>query len=294
MRQGYNPEQAGQIINKVHFDYGNLTEFEKKFMRRVFPFYTFMSRNIPLQAETLLTKPGIGLAQMYPAYQRRHQNEYIPDYMAGNVSVGLGETEPGKARFISTFGLPIEEAFSRFNTKNGLPDVGSTIKGFLANTNPLIKGPAERLFDTQFYSGRKLSDLQAPTSARTVGRIFGEENPQLLAQVMANTPFTRLFTSIDRTVDPRKPLWAKLLNLGTGVRVQDVDVDKQRAIEMRDALHDMLDQQPHLTPYTNWYVKPDQMKLMTPQEVENMRLLTTMQRNAREYAERRRLEEARK
>src|ERR1019366_3340371 len=113
--------------------------------------------------------------------QGRNKNEYVPDYMAGNVSIPLGETEPGKSRFISTFGLPIEEAFSRFNTKGGLPDVRSTAMGFMANTNPLIKGPMEALFNRQFYSGRQLSDLQSPTSAKMLGRMFGEENPQMLA-----------------------------------------------------------------------------------------------------------------
>jgi hypothetical protein len=58
----------------------------------------------------------------------------------------------------------------------------------------------------------------------------------LLGQIMATSPMTRFFTSADKLTDPRKAWWQKVLNPLSGVRVTDVDVDKQRAVETRAAL----------------------------------------------------------
>jgi hypothetical protein len=56
--RGLTPERAQQRAAKNHFDYGDLSESERKVLRRVMPFYTFSSRNIPLQIRSLVQKPG--------------------------------------------------------------------------------------------------------------------------------------------------------------------------------------------------------------------------------------------
>jgi uncharacterized membrane protein YgcG len=56
--RGLKPAHAQQRAAKNHFDYGDLSEVERKVLRRVMPFYTFSSRNIPLQIKSLVTRPG--------------------------------------------------------------------------------------------------------------------------------------------------------------------------------------------------------------------------------------------
>jgi hypothetical protein len=56
--RGLKPAHAQQRAAKNHFDYGDLSETERKVLRRVMPFYTFSSRNIPLQIKSLVTHPG--------------------------------------------------------------------------------------------------------------------------------------------------------------------------------------------------------------------------------------------
>ena len=70
-----------------------------------------------------------------------------------------------------------------------------TALDFMGQLNPAIKAPMEQLFDTQFHTQRRLSDLQAPQTASAIGRLFGEENPQLLSQILVNTPATRFITA---------------------------------------------------------------------------------------------------
>jgi len=61
------------------------------------------------------------------------------------------------------------------------------------------------------------------------------------------------------------------------------EMEKQRAIDTRNALEEILRGQPHLSKYTSFYVKPEQAENLTPEEIELMRMYSTLQGNAREY-----------
>jgi hypothetical protein len=58
LRHGATYQEAAEAVAKLHFDYQHLTDFERQFMRRALPFYTWNARNIPLQAQKLITNPG--------------------------------------------------------------------------------------------------------------------------------------------------------------------------------------------------------------------------------------------
>jgi len=55
---GGDIKEAATHTWKYMFQYDQLTDFEKTTMKRIFPFYTWMRKNIPLQVESLLTNPG--------------------------------------------------------------------------------------------------------------------------------------------------------------------------------------------------------------------------------------------
>src|SRR5215218_1887651 len=50
---------AGKRVGKFNIDYGNPSSFERRTVRRIIPFYSWMRRNVPLQVELLLTRPGL-------------------------------------------------------------------------------------------------------------------------------------------------------------------------------------------------------------------------------------------
>lgn len=56
--RGLNPSQASEWVQKHHFDYADVTSFERKVARRIIPFYTFFARNTRLQASKVFTRPG--------------------------------------------------------------------------------------------------------------------------------------------------------------------------------------------------------------------------------------------
>jgi hypothetical protein len=273
IEQGYTPEMAAHLTNKYQFDYANRTQFEKNVMSRAIPFYTFFSRNLPMQLETLATRPGIPLTQMKPFIQDRDNPAYLPDYLASHLSAPMGPGEqPGHQQFLQSMGLPIEEALSPLSFKGGAPDLPRTAMAYMAQLNPLIKAPLETIFDRQLFSGRKLSDLQ---------------DPSMLSEALANSPLTRFATTGRRLLDPRKSALEKGVNLLTGAHITDVDVERQKAIEQRDAMADILTQLPHTRSYTDYYVPQSERGQMTQEELERFREFATLQKQAREFAEQR-------
>ncbi len=54
---GMNIQSAARSVKKYLFDYKDLTHFEKTTMKRIFPFYTWTRKNIPLQLEQLYQQP---------------------------------------------------------------------------------------------------------------------------------------------------------------------------------------------------------------------------------------------
>ena len=47
LRKGWSPEIAAGYTKEVHFDYRDLSNFENNVMRRLFPWYAFVNKNLP-------------------------------------------------------------------------------------------------------------------------------------------------------------------------------------------------------------------------------------------------------
>jgi hypothetical protein len=57
-QQGKSAEEAALLVKKALFDYNDLTDFEKQFLRNSIPFYTWTRKNVPAQLATLLQRPA--------------------------------------------------------------------------------------------------------------------------------------------------------------------------------------------------------------------------------------------
>jgi flagellar biosynthesis chaperone FliJ len=88
-KKGLSSAEALQKVREVLFDYGKLTPFEKTYMKRFFPFYTFMKENLVFQFKNLLEKPGRykNLFRTYKHYTEGMLDvdaKDLPKYMTGN------------------------------------------------------------------------------------------------------------------------------------------------------------------------------------------------------------------
>ena len=56
--RGLTEREAGELANRIHVDYGDLSETERIALRRAFPFYTWTARSIPVTARAYVQRPG--------------------------------------------------------------------------------------------------------------------------------------------------------------------------------------------------------------------------------------------
>jgi hypothetical protein len=291
-RKGISPLQAGREVLGTHFDYGALTPFERNVMKRLVPFYTFTRKNLPLQVENMLTRPGRIAPQLRMAASGNVRDEFVPSHLAGGVAIPTGPESPeGNRQYISQLGLPVEEAFEKMKLDplNPLGSIGGTIMSYAGGLNPAVKGPLEQLTGKQFFSGRDLADLRPPGPIAGISDYLDENHQypgvtSLVSQALSNSPATRFLTTFDKIMDPRKAAWAKALNLTTGVRVSDVNVEKSRAIEARKQLEEILKRNPAISQYTRTYVKPEDKLKLSPQDIERLQVLARMNANAKAAA----------
>lgn len=149
--RGMTANQAIARIKRVHFDYSELSKFDKK-MKALIPFWVFMSRNLPLQMQQILTKP-----KMYTAY-----NSVIRNFKADNQDMLQWQEERNGWVLFNNSDL-----FGSGSNVAILPDLQHVAMvddlqkmdprnplRFLSQMNPLARVPAEFAIDKKFYKNQ--------------------------------------------------------------------------------------------------------------------------------------------
>ncbi len=236
---GFAPDVAAEGVAKYHIDYTNLTQTEKQVMKRLVPWYSFSRRSLPVVLEDLATQPAKVAAATRLTSGAREKGEFAPGYIAEGASMPFPGAAEGSARYLSSFGLPIEdEAFKTLGSAlHG--NIKRTVGGAFGMINPYMKAIPEQAFGQQFYSGRNLADLE-PSTVVSLGGLVPQRTAQTLTQFFANTPAARVISTADRALDTRKWDGTGLLNLGTGVRVSDVNLERTKAAAQREWLQQEL------------------------------------------------------
>jgi hypothetical protein len=265
LRQGFEPSVASAESKLAHFDYSALTPFERSTMRRVIPFYNWMSNNIPFSVKQLAEQPGgkLGVALKASGEAQGRQGGLLPESVQSGLALPLGrDEEAGTQRFLTHTGLPFEDLASYASGTN-----------FLGNLNPMIKAPLELATGRQLMSGRRLSDLyQSPTGS------------PVLNELIANSPVGRVASTFRTGVDERKTIADRALNMLTGAHMTDVNTEQARSIAVRDFLEQALSSNPHFRESTDLNVRPEALAELSPQEIALLRLKATRDQEARQRA----------
>jgi hypothetical protein len=109
LSKGIDPLEASRQTKHFFFDYNALTPFERNIMRRTFPFYTWMRKNIPLELEQMVAQPNkfIGIHKFKTAAgvmagetekERQTQSQWfkelypikVPEPLASGLHLALG------------------------------------------------------------------------------------------------------------------------------------------------------------------------------------------------------------
>jgi hypothetical protein len=114
-----NASESARRTFEFLYDYMDLTNFEKGVPKRLLPFYTWMSRNIPKMVSTLITEPGkIGapMAKIPMVYEHKtkadlaerdiqYPDEIVPPFIKEQGAFPTGVDEKGRVKYYVP-GLP--------------------------------------------------------------------------------------------------------------------------------------------------------------------------------------------
>lgn len=153
---------------RVHFDYSDLTDFEKYIMRNMLLFYTWLRRNSVLQMSGVFSRPGLySAAATMEQYRPKLEGE--PGYLGDLAMLGA----PGLGWW--NVGNPME-ALNRLE-----PSGENMRQTFLGAVNPLVRVPTELAINQNVRTGYDLKrgpgDVQ-PGLAPTVLDALGFDMPR--------------------------------------------------------------------------------------------------------------------
>lgn len=227
-------------VRKSHPDGSDLTGFERKYMRRIIPFYSWSRKAIPLVVESMASHPGRALvfpkAQLEFARQFGVEGESLgnpfpkdqlfANYFMDDVSGPMYQNDDGEYYGINP-GIPTNDILNDY--VGG--DLGETFLGQLA---PAFKVPMELASGTDLGTGAKITDR-----GEYLGRqVPGISHLQSLTGKEALSGFTEDIGSVEKgnreNLDKNS-----LLNmlLGLGVTNQSTPSGiRQGQIDMRNNL----------------------------------------------------------
>jgi hypothetical protein len=200
--RGESIPSAMRRLARVHFNYAEVSAFDEQ-AKRLIPFWTFMSRNLPLQLQEIFSNPAL-----YAAY----------GHVKRNFSGAPEENEPEYWKGLGTWRLPFDFAGqpAYFQPDLGFTRMGQDIENltdtvtmkkplaFMNSINPAFSATADFLYGTDSFTGRKFgpndySKTSGPLGAleQVLGTAVGQTNEA--GQVSDN--FQNFLRSVNPLID---------------------------------------------------------------------------------------------
>jgi hypothetical protein len=282
-KRGVATNEALQRVMSSQVDYSTktLTATERNIMTRLFPFWRYSSKMVPFTIQELLNRPGGAMAQAMRVGGKVGvgEDDFIPEHLRQNIAIplsgALGSRDPERQRFLTGLGLMHEDPLSLYQPAGTFSGtIQNTLQDLLGRANPLLKAPAEMAFRQQLFSGRDLLDLDSNLGriAQNIGNLAGMELgdtppriPLWVDQFASASPASRLLTTLRTLTDPAKGAGAKALNLLTGARLSDTNLEKARSVSINEAVEAILRGKPgvrSLRPHL--YVREEDREKLNP------------------------------
>lgn len=197
--QGWAPVEALAEVNKYLFDYGDLTAFEQKFLRRNMLFYTFTRKNIPLMMNSVVDHPKFLVNYARVTRQTSSGETGRPSWLPDSVHLA---NVRGK-ELVAAFGLPFED-LNKFDPQG--KGLSRPLEVLLNESNPLFKGIVQGATGRDLFRGQPLEG-------------------GLLSRLAKLSPASRAIGTIQSLVEPPRSMnrAAKALQFMTGIAIRTVD-----------------------------------------------------------------------
>jgi hypothetical protein len=259
INRGWSMEDAAKDVFKYHFDYApeGLSAFERNWLKRLFPFYTWTRNNIPLQIEQLMKQPGkyaaLGkLQDTIGGEKGREEMKDLPDWMKQQLNFRIGG-DNGMSMWIQ-LPLPVEDLAKLPTSETGIRDIVSML-------SPVIKTPIELVTNKNLFFGSdivnpELKDYPELQTAKTMeslkllpepikkfinfkiikkkvyegGKPVWKEQAEMDAKklYLLKSAFGRFYSTIEQIGGDKEGIAAKISRVLGGVPVREVDIEQQK------------------------------------------------------------------
>jgi len=268
---------AAQRTKQFLFDYQYLTPFEKTFMRRLIPFYTFTRKNLELQVRSLMTTPGRTAAQikalntlgdvMSGGSLSEEEKNALPDWIQSGIMI-LKSKKGSTVEILGSLGTPMEQPFQALQ-----PNV------LLGSISPLFRVPLEQASGYNFFQGKALSDVtnaaafkSAPQALKDfIGftELKGTKSdgtpfvwyvslrPERMNLVLNLPPTSRVFSAMKQMQAVDVSEQSKILQQFVGVRPFSFDLEREAAKkekELQRKLEDLLNNAGVVAKFSRVYI----------------------------------------
>jgi len=170
LAKGGNASEAFDNIMKFHFDYEDLSDFERNVVKRVVPFYTWTRKNLPLMMEQFARRPEVfnrwmSLKKEIELMSKDDEGGIVPRWMERQGAIRLPFKYDGENMMILPdlpFKAPLEliDPAMAFDKDLGFMERAEIALGSIGTQiTPLIKAPYEwkakqNLWKGYNYDGR--------------------------------------------------------------------------------------------------------------------------------------------
>ena len=192
-------DSADEFVRYVLFDPNDLSQFEKKYIRNMVPFYTFMKKNLVFQMQNIMdnpTKYNKVFKSVEAAWTAQNiDQDEIEAYKKENFWIPIYKKKDGDYVAIKA-NLPVGD-LGEF--------LGDPIRKILASTTPAVRAPFEAVTNTQVYTGLPIEQFQGQKGFRLpfldrkteyIVSQFGLANPASVISSLVN-PFLKKEVAAD-------------------------------------------------------------------------------------------------
>lgn len=282
MRQGYDPQAAARAMKRAHVDYSALTNFEKNYLKNIFPWYSFQSRIFREVLRQLIEQPGGRYGQMIrstEALQNQGGDDaYTPSSIRSQFAFPIpaewgGVTPEGGQSFFTDLDFPGFDQINMIETPGTLAGaVSGTARQLGMQLHPVYRTAAEFMTGQDLFSRRPIGESTSPIDA--IGRaVTGDRSfnaPYVVDKLAEVVPFVGRPLYTARTIlDDRdgSTLGQRLAKAGSNATTGF----KVRTVAPEDAVSDQIAQiEESIDPYTREFKQvyiPKHLEPYVPQEV---------------------------
>lgn len=175
LKKGLDPISAGERVKMHQFDYGDLSDFEKKVMKRVMPFYTYKSKNVPTQLGKLLDNPVHHYRMLDRVPKLIAENQGVdydskPAYLKEQSPIFTGRNDLGMPKYF-TPSLPQGDIYTSPLT-GGAKDTALSLASMVT---PIPRVAMETLYNSKITPYGKIENFD---DAKSPAYLMGKQIPQ--------------------------------------------------------------------------------------------------------------------